>query len=177
MKSLLLSTILLWTILAMELAWPSLLPQGCLLFPAIGAVLFWSRQPGAVLLTGVALLADWLARPTEFPLTGMMGPLLAAAVLTGNRGSRDDYRQGNLLQRLPQPLHLPLLVLLLLVLHQTSAMTWTEGLAGVRESGMRLPGLLRPGVCIALPVSAVLSLLIRVADELGLRRPLQRVTI
>lgn len=181
----------LWLALSAELAWPQYVPPGCLVFPMIGGVLFWFRREAGILLAGAALLVEWLARPTAFPLAGVCIPLLAAAVFSGDWRVSDYRRTRNPLRWLPQPLHLPLLVVVMILLQQISGLLPAELFAsdllpdGGTSAGWpdlaRLTQVLRgqvwPVLLLAVPLSAVLSLVIRLADELGLRRTPQRVTL
>jgi hypothetical protein len=168
MKTLLISVCLLWTTLAAELASGGKVPHGALLLPLVCGLIFWMRSTGGLVLCGLALLVDWIARPTSLPLCSMVLPLLS--VLCIAPGARnEDYRRTGLSLRIPSPLQLPLFTVAALLLHNFGAITFAQVQtpsmisAQVTESFVSL-------AVIALPVSALFSLMIHAADELGLRR-------
>lgn len=168
MKTLCISACLMWFTLAAELASPAMLPHGSLLLPVVCGVMYWSRSSTGLMLSGVFLLLDWIARPTYLPLCPMLLPFIAVMALAPSVHN-DEYRTRSLSLRLPTPLHLPLLTLAAVVLHLVSSLTITQYLTP--NSVLPLLGEnLKSLAIIALPVSAVASLIIRLADEFGLRR-------
>lgn len=171
MKTIVCAGGLLWLTLAVELAWSSGLRHGALLFPVACCVMFWLRSASGIALCGFVLLLDWTARPTEWPLCPMLLPMsVVFAVAPVDR--HVEHRSRILRLSIPVPLQLPLLTITAVLLHWLSTLTATDWLA-LKESGgsQRLPGtyLLHCGL-IAVPVSALLSLCVRAADELGFRR-------
>ncbi len=175
MKSLIMFVVLLWASLVIEMAWPGWLPHGCLLFPVICGTIFWLQSPIAVIVTGMILLADWILRPGTLPLTMILVPLLSAAVLSGTLKSDTFVRRRGLFRRIPQPLQLPAMVLAMVVLNQIAdaggMMPWTSSEPGALLGELQLlPEKILPVIYRALPVSGLISVVIRLADELGLRR-------
>ena len=170
MKTMLATACLLWIMLAVELTWPRVLSQGAILLPVACAVMYWTRSATGILLTGLMLLVDWIARPSPLPLCSMGLPFLAAMWLSpSNRNEAYQTRPSAFF--VPMPLQLPLLTLAAMLLQTLGSIpfaAFAEPLQLVPQMGMSLKSL----AIVALPVSAVLSLMIRVADEFGLRRSL-----
>jgi hypothetical protein len=166
MKSLFAATALLWLTLTLELAWPDRVPRASLLIPAAGVVVLWCRSAAGLWLAGLALLVDWIARPTVLPLLPMLLPPLACAVLlpTDDSGSFRSSRR-----RVPQALQLPLITLLGLCLHLAGTCPiaippdWSV-------PGRDLAAHLKSLLIVALPLSGLATLAVRFADEFGLRR-------
>ena len=168
MKTLLMSVCLLWATLAVEIASAGKVPHGALLLPIVCGIIFWMRSTGGIVLCGLALLVDWIARPTSLPLCSMVLPLLAVlCIAPGVRN--EDYRRTGLSLRIPSPLQLPLLTVAALLLHSLEAITFAQ-FQTPSVVGNQLTESLASRAVIALPVSALLSLMIHAADELGLRR-------
>lgn len=168
MKIVLAMTIL-WMAIAVEIAWSQSLPQGALLLPIACGIMFWMGSGTGILLSATALLIDWIARPGFLPLCPMLLPAIAVCLISPASNSKDyrSHRQSFL--KLMTPLHLPLFTLLAVALQLIGQMnlsvipTLTEFDSAVQTS---LPSLLM----ISLPISAGISMLIRLADEFGLRR-------
>lgn len=168
MKTLLIAACLIWITLAVELAWPDAVPHAAFLLPVVCGVIFWTRSTAGLLLSGIVLLLDWIARPSALPMCAMLLPFVAVICLAPS-AHHDEYRSGGLSLRIPGPLQLPVLTLVAILLHL---------LGSVPLTSLSTPALILPDVlntlksqCIvALPVSAALALMIRVADEFGLRR-------
>lgn len=174
MKSFAVFLILSWLSFVAELAWPAALPRGSLLFPTAAAAIFWFADAGAILLAGGLMLLDWLVRPAQMPLNAVLLPPLAAAFLSASRRSDSFLRSGNLLQRIPQPLRLPALTLVLVLLQSLSDLSFS-GIDSPPEVVRRLPASMLPALMRALPISAMASVLISLLDEAGLRRPWTRM--
>ncbi len=168
MKTLLVAACLIWMTLAVELAWPAAVPHGALLLPVVCGVMFWTRSTAGLMLSGIVLLLDWIARPSALPLCGMLLPFAAVMCLAPS-AHREEFRSGSLSLRIPGPLQLPVLTLVAVLLHL---------LGSVPLTSLLTPALILPDVLstskslciIALPVSAAMTLMIRIADEFGLRR-------
>jgi hypothetical protein len=168
MKTLLAAACLIWMTLATELAWPTAVPHGALLLPIVCGVMFWTRSTSGLMLSGIVLLLDWIARPSALPLCGMLLPFAAAMCLAPS-AHREEFRSGGLSLEIPGPLQLPVLTLVAVLLH----LLGTIPLTSLLTPTLILPDVLSTSksLCIiALPVSAVLTLIIRIADEFGLRR-------
>ena len=175
MKSVLMAGLMLWCCIVLELTWPAALPHGSLLLPMICGALFWVRTPAGIAVAGCFLLIDMMIRPVALPLNGFLLPLLAAVILAPERRSHDFRRHRRLWRLVPPPLHLPLITLLSVLLQQISVIpvaSLTQGTTMVADLLQSLPRIL----LIAIPLSGGLSLTIRLADELGLRRGL-RITV
>jgi len=81
----------------------------------------------------------------------------------------EDYRARGFGFRLPIPLHLPLLTLAAVLLQTLGSVPLTQLLMTTVVFSTIIDNL-QSLAFIALPVSAVVSLIIRLADEIGLRR-------
>lgn len=170
MLTLLTPLLLLWLSISLELAMTASLPHGCLFFPLVVGILLWRLTAARLLLVGAMLLVDWIARPTVWPLAALVLPLLMVCS-NGAAGRVARYRD-NSRRMIPEPVQAPLLTLLLVLLHQLGRQSvgdWLQ-LQAVLLSVLESMSLLS----IAIPLSAVVSLLLKLSEELGIRRPLQR---
>jgi hypothetical protein len=164
---------ILWMSIAVELAWSGTLPHGALLLPIACGVMFWMRSVTGILLPAAALLIDWVARPGFLPLCPMLLPGIAACLVSPSSGPDDYSSRRQSFGRMLTPLHLPLMTLLAVSLqligqlNLSSMPKWIEIQSAV---GMSLPSLLM----ISLPVSGGITVLMRLADEIGLRRTRQQ---
>jgi len=168
MKTLLVAACLMWITLALEVAWPVTVPHGALLLPIVCGVIFWTRSTAGLMLSGIVLLLDWIGRPTQLPLCAMLLPFVAVLCLAPS-AHHDEYRSVGMSFRIPLPLQLPLMTLVAVLLQIGGSLP----LASLSTPTLILPDVLQTlrAICIiALPVSAGLTLMIRVADEFGLRR-------
>ncbi len=168
MKTILAASCMLWMTLALEMAWPSLLPHGSILLPVACGVMFWTRSTGGLVLSCAALLLDWVARPTLLPLCPMILPLVAVFCVAPPV-QQENFGKRRSVLRIPVPLLLPALTLFAVVLQIVSSIPVSEFTA----SSLSVPHVtngFRSLAIIALPLSAGVSLVIRVADEFGLRR-------
>ncbi len=168
MKRCLLLLITLWITMAMELTSPRVIPHGALLLPVCCAAMYWTRNASGLLCCGLGLLVAWIARPTSLPLCPMLLPAIAAMTLAPSL-HHDEYRSRVSRLRLPVPLQLPFLTACAAMLQIVSLIpieAWSN-------PAPLLPDLLnetRSLMLIALPLSAMGSLAIRLADEFGVRR-------
>lgn len=168
MKGLFLCGCVIWVTLAVELANPSHLPHGSLLLPVICGCLFWLRSTTGLMLSGTMLLLDWIARPSFLPLCPMLVPMLAVICLAPTTRS-DEYSTGRSWFRVPVPLQLPLLTLAAVILQSLGSLSTEQWLSLSNQASTVLENL-KMVLVIALPVSAVMTLIIRMADEFGMRR-------
>lgn len=164
MKSFVILALLLWISLVAELAWSTILPHGSLLFPIVCATVFWFASSTSIMLIGLVLIVDTIVRPLAIPLNAVLTPLLAVAFLSASVSTDSYVRSRNPLRWIPQPLHLPLMAVLMVGLHSLSDRRWLDITV--------LPTLIR-----VVPFGACLSMLIRVSDELGLRRPWRQTVL
>lgn len=163
---------ILWLAIAAELAWSDSVPHGALLLPITCGILFWMRSVPGILLSAAALLIDWIARPGFLPLCPMLMPILAVCLMSPSTKT-DDYssRRQSLWKKLT-PLYLPLLTMLAVSLQLIGQLNLSEIPAWADLHSViktTLPSLLM----ISLPISAAISMVMRLADELGLRRTSQ----
>lgn len=177
MKSAAAACVLLWMLLTLELAWSASLPQGSLLLPSACAVMFWFRDSRGLIIASAAILIDWIARPSSLPLNGIALPLLASLIFAKLADCRFVERRTRFRIRIPGPLQLPLMTCLAVLLQAVSEIPLSAfwSLQRLSQHLDVLPRLLVPTLVIAVPVSALLSLSLRAADEFGLRRPLRRM--
>jgi len=168
MKTLMAATCLMWVALIMELAMPSLLVQGSLLLPIACGVMFWTRSSAGLIVSGLVLLLDSVARPSQLPLCPMCLPVITVMFLAPSIHT-EEYRSRGFSLRIPAPLQLPLLTLVAVLLQCLGSIPLDQFLANSPDWSA-LPVRLKSLAIIGLPLSACLSLIIRLADELGLRR-------
>jgi hypothetical protein len=121
-----------------------------------------------LILPGTMLLLDWIARPSFLPLCPMLVPMLAVVCLAPSTRS-DEYSTGRSWLRVPAPLQLPLLTLVSVILQSLGSLLPEQWLSLPAQASAVLENL-KMVLIIALPVSAVISLTIRMADEFGMRR-------
>lgn len=160
---------ILWLTIAVEIACSQVFPHGALLLPVACGTMFWMSSGTGILLSASALLIDWIARPGLLPLCPMLLPSVAVFLIRPVSRT-DEYRsRRKSLFHLMTPLHLPLMTMLAIGLqlmgqvNPASATAFDNVSAELRTS---LPSLL----IIGLPISAGIAMLMRLADELGLRR-------
>lgn len=168
MKTLFFAACVMWTVLAVELAWPSQLVRGSLLLPIACSVMYWTRSTAGLVLSGLVLLVDWIARPSQLPLCPMLLPLFTVLFIAPSVHNA-EYRARVVAFRLPVPLQLPLLTLAAVLLQTLGAVPLIQFLTPTQVSAVSVQNLNSLAI-IALPVSAGVSLMIRMADELGMRR-------
>lgn len=160
---------ILWMSITIELAWSGTLPQGALLLPIACGIMFWMRSVSGILVATTALLFDWIARPGFVPLCPMLIPVLAACLISPST-TRDDYStHRRSIMKMLTPLHLPLLTLAAIMLHLIGQRNLSE-LSTLNEIPSVLATAMPSLLMISLPMSAGISMLMRLADELGLRR-------
>jgi len=175
MKSVLAAVICAWLAVMLEVSGTGLIPRGALFLPVICAVFTW--QPGArpLLIGGVLLLLDWIARPTLLPAVPLLLPFAVLLIVPHDARRRYEVRR---ILRLPTPLHIPLLTVIAAGLQCLAGVSYPV-LPNSEELRLLVSHSLLPMLLMALPFSAVLALLVRLAEETGLRRPflseLQRI--
>jgi hypothetical protein len=98
----------------------------------------------------------------------MLAPMLAVVCLAPSTRS-DEYSTGRSWLRVPAPLQLPLLTLAAVILQSLGSLSPEQWLSLPDQASAVLENL-KLVLIIALPVSAVISLTIRMADEFGMRR-------
>ncbi len=168
MKSILTAGLLIWIALVAEVAFPTQIPGGSLVLPVVCSLCLWFRNASGIFLCGMGLIVDAIVRPAPFPWVGIIIPLIAA-MLCRSRGNQSTYRSNPRWRLIPSALELPLLVLVSIWLDlviRIPAESWSFN----TEFGLSIVRRLLPPLMIAMPLSALCSLLIRVADEFGLRR-------
>ena len=165
--------VILWMSIAVELAWSRSLPHGALVLPIACGIMFWMRSVTGILLSATALLIDWVARPGCLPLCPMLLPAIAACLISPSAKPDDYSSRRQSLAKMLTPLHLPFITLLAVSLQRISQLNLTSMPVAVDIQlavTTSLPSLLM----ISLPISAGISMLMRLADELGLRRASQQ---
>ena len=98
----------------------------------------------------------------------MLVPMLAVICLAPTTRS-DEYSTGRSWFRVPVPLQLPLLTLAAVILQSLGSLS-TEQWLSLSDQASTVLENLKMVLVIALPVSAVMTLIIRMADEFGMRR-------
>ena len=171
MKILLVLSIL-WMTIAVELTWSGSMPHGALVLPLACGIMFWMRSVSGILLSATALLLDWVARPGFLPLCPMLLPAIAACLISPS-SKPDDYssRRRSFAKKLT-PLHLPFITLLAVSLQLIGQLNLSS-LPAVADVQLAVKTSLPSLLMISLPISAGISMLMRLADELGLRRASQ----
>ena len=172
MMKMILALAILWISIAIELACSGSIPHGALVLPIACGIMFWMRSVTGILLSAAALLIDWVARPGFLPLCPMLLPAIAACLISPSSKADDYSSRRQSFAKMLAPLHLPLITLMAVSLQVTGQLNLSSVPAMVDvQSAVKtsLPSLLM----ISLPVSAGISMLMRLADELGLRRASQ----
>lgn len=163
---------ILWMSIAVELAWSGSMPHGALVLPIACGIMFWMRSVTGMLLSATALLIDWIARPGFLPLCPMLLPAIAAGLISPSSKPDDYSSRRQSVAKMLTPLHLPFITLMAVSLQLIGQLNLSSMPAAVDiQSAVKtsLPSLLM----ISLPISAGISMLMRLADELGLRRASQ----
>ena len=163
---------ILWMSIAAELAWSDSVPHGALVLPIACGIMFWTHSVTGILMSATALLIDWIARPGFLPLCPMLLPGIAACLISPSSKPDDYNSRRQSFAKMLTPLHLPLITLMAVSLQLVGQLNLSSLPAVVDiQSAMKtsLPSLLM----ISLPISAGISMLMRLADELGLRRASQ----
>lgn len=167
MKPLLAAVTCAWLAMMLEVSCTGLIPRGALFLPMVCAVLTWQVGARQLLVGGLLLLLDWIARPTLLPVVPLLLPfgllLVVPPAPTRQYGGRRRLR-------LPTPLQIPMLTIGATTLQCLAGLSYVQ-LPTTAELLMLARQDLTPLLLTALPVSAVLALLLRLADEFGLRRP------
>ena len=130
-------------------------------------------------MASAVILMDWIIRPTQLPLSATVLPLIGAAIFAAGANRREQDRGNRIRLRIPEPLQLPLVTVLAIAMQAVSQLSAenTSSLTAMAQYVGRMPQLLLPVLVIALPISAVLSLAFRGADEFGLRRPSRQIIL
>ncbi len=163
---------ILWLTIAVEIAWSQSLPQGAFLLPVACGIMFWMGSGAGILLSATALLVDWIARPGFLPLCPMLLPAVAVCLISP-KSNTDDYRsRRQSVVNMMAPLHLPLVTLLAVGLQLVGQLNWSA-IPAMAEIDFALKFTMPSLLIISLPISAGISMLMRLADELGLRRASQ----
>jgi hypothetical protein len=168
MKTVMAAISLMWLALIVELAMPSMLVQGSLLLPIACGVMFWTRSTSGLIVSGLILLLDSIARPTQLPLCPMCLPFIAVTCLAPPVHS-EEYRARGFSFRIPVPLQLPLLTLAAVLLQCVGSIPLDQ-FPTFSADVSTIPDRVKSLAIIGLPLSGGLSLMMRLADELGLRR-------
>ena len=158
MKSVAAWILVLWFALVVETARPDLFPSASLLLPCAVGCLFWLNSVTGMVLTGAALLLNWVLHPT-------LAPAEVPAVLTTFclAFSAQHKRLATVGHRTAMSAWLhPLLVLVAGVLARTLA----AGNSHLNQLLTDVSGALM----VATPVLAAILLTQRFAEELGFRR-------
>lgn len=167
MKSAAVAVLMMWMCFSTEFSGPKGIPDHSVILPAACAVMFWFGNSTGVLIGGIALLVDWIVRPTTLPLVAAFVPTIAV-VLLNQQTRQTDFRRRRL-PGLPQGLRLPLLTLSAVTLHLMSSLSAAafsnplQTLAHFRTEWLQV-------MLIAAPLSIAASLAVYMAHELGLRR-------
>ena len=161
MKSIAVFILLLWTSFVAEQARPDLLPSGSMVIPVAVGCIFWLRSWQGMLLSGMALLLQWLVVPTPFPLTVAVILLLSARALTQQH--RPDWDQTRI-QRHAWWLQPTLIVIGGLICLDVS---WARLVEFDTQHAVKA---LTERAVIAIPCVLLSAVITWLADEFGLRR-------
>jgi hypothetical protein len=158
--------LLVWFAEVLEQTFVGFLPRGGVVIPAICVVVLWNHSAAGLCVGGGLLLLDWIARPTCFPAAPLLLPMLTT--LFGTSAHTESHLERRRL-RIPPPLLLPLLAVILLAVQSASTESmavWSNPQNAVQASLSRL----RPALLVLLPTSGVLALGLQLSEELGLRQ-------
>jgi len=168
MKFLIFAMLPAWFSIVLETAFQNTIPRGTVFLPVVCAVLLWAPASITLLTGGLLLLVDWIARPTLLPLVPFVIPFLTAALFSTQERA-GQYRRKHFRLRLPEAFQLPAFVLVALTLDQLSGIPWQDWQSEQLNLTQVLQGI-QPLILIAVPVSAGLTFLMKLAEETGLRR-------
>ncbi|MEZ6058782.1 MAG: hypothetical protein R3C19_00300 [Planctomycetaceae bacterium] len=160
LKRNLLTVLLLWATLVAERARPDVLPAGSIFFPAVVAGMLWFRSSSGLLIGGVMLIIDWITRPTPAPVVPVFLTVAATVLLASDADVNEFSERRSLVQRIPEWLRPALLTAAALVAYRaTNAWATTFDAASIVRCA-----------AISLPLSLLLGIVFRAADDFGLRR-------
>lgn len=163
MKAVIAGIVLWWGAVMLEQARPDLLPVGAVLVPMVIIGMFWNGTPTGVFVGGVLLVMDWIIRPQGWPLLPLAVTFGAVLLLTA-RGRRDVWTGRRRRWKIPDGMSPALLVVVSVVLLVGPSVVARQmsPLAGVELLGKYM--------LISLPLSLLLTGLMKVAGEFGWRR-------
>lgn len=163
MKHLVVLMMLAWGAMMLEQARPELLPAGAVLVPLAVTGMLWTRSGIGVFAGGGVLLIDWIARPQGLPLVPVILTCMVAFVLA-SRPSGDPWTGRRRRWRLPEWLHPLALSMAGISLLVVPTMSMQSDLLSI------LLGELGQYAMIAVPLSLLLTGLMKLAGEFGFRR-------
>lgn len=165
MKTCLIVMLGCWMAMVCEQTRPDALPAGSVLIPMVAALIFWLRNATGVLLGGVALIIDWIARPNGLPLMPMILPVAAVLLIRQSwPGAQFKYRR--VMMRLPtwtQPLVLTATAVMLQMSSTLASFNGSLSLTAVADC-------LPEYTVTAFVLSAAAGFIIQFCDAMGIRR-------
>ena len=164
MKFCIMTVAIAWGTMILEQSRPDILPAGAVLLPVVITSMLWTRTAGGIFTGGVVLILDWIVHSQGLPLLPVVLTFGTTMMLVRHatyNGWNEKRTRTLKIPQWTQPIVLAAVGVGLLtgptiVAQQTSLM---EGLTVIRAYAV-----------ISLPVSLLLTGLMKLADEFGLRR-------
>jgi hypothetical protein len=163
MKGFLVIGMLAWGAMILEQSRPAVLPAGAVLQPLVIISILWNRTAGGVFAGGVVLILDWIARPQGIPLLPVV--LTFAATMLLMRTASDPWAGTRARQpQLPEWIQ-PIILVVIAILVSTGPAIVTQ-----RTSLADALHLIRSYAMVSIPLTALMTGVMKLADEFGLRR-------
>ena len=163
MKNIVLIFTAAWGAMILEQSRPNILPAGAVLLPLIIVSMLWNRSAGGVFAGGIVLILDWIVRPQGLPLLPVTLTLGATMLLYR---TSDDPWTGKRTLRLKIPEWTqPTAILVVGV-----GLVTGPAIIVQQNSLVESLNVVRVYAMISLPLSLLLTGLMKLAGEFGFRR-------
>lgn len=156
-----------WGAVIVEQGQPTIVPQGAVLWPVVIAGMLWTRTATGVFTGGVVLIVDWIARPQGLPLLPVA--LTLGVTLLLQRPSHDRW-SGKRAPRMVIPMWAQPIALTIVAV----ALVTVPATAGQRTSMVESLQSVQTYAVISLPLTLLLTGLMKLAGEFGCLRLSQR---
>ena len=155
---------LAWGAMIIEQSRPDVLPAGAVLLPVVIAGMLWTRNAGGIVAGGIVLIVDWIARRQGLPLLPVVLTFGATVMLI--QRTSDDLWTGKRTFRLKTPEWAQPTVLTII------GVGLTTGPAVIAQHTVLTHALpvIATHAMISLPLTLLLTGLMILANEFGLRR-------
>ena len=159
-------TLLTWGAIMLEQVRPDVLPADAIVLPLIAVGMLWHAHGFGILLGGALLILDGIIRPHGVALLPVVVAFTATMILS-RHGSRDPWQNNR-----PQSIRLARWILPLLPVFVGIVTMFGPALATNQMTLAAALPLIGRFLLITIPWSLLLSGLMLVAGEFGLRRPI-----
>ncbi len=158
-------TLLTWGAIMLEQVRPDLLPADALVLPLITVGMLWHGNGFGILVGGALLILDGIIRPHGVGLMPVAVALTATLIMS-RHGSRNPWQDNR-----PQGIRFTRWILPLLPIFVGIVTIFAPALANSHLTFVTAAPLLGRFLLITVPWSLLLSGLMLLAGEFGLRRP------